>query len=206
MYSESHKFLYVHIPKTAGTSVQTALLKYVADAEGFRRGADGKGPGFDGINARFGLDKHASYDDYARTLGRLNIRSSYVFACIRNPWDRAISRYYWDTKGEIGWDKIEFIRRLQFMKPLPWYMSRKYDRFFHIDYRKRFNKIMRYETLAADFGQVCDDIGIPREPLQIRNKVEREHYSRYYDADLRDRVARQYQEEIKMFGYDFEQR
>lgn len=203
MISFSHKFIFVHVPKTAGNALQTVLQKYSED-EVVRTQ-----PHHDGVE-RFevrgslrGLRKHATLAQYRSALGRRDFRKFYSFACVRNPWERAISHYFSPYRGVVTWDREAFIRFLPAVKPLARYLAFPFDRLLGRRWEKNVNRIMRYETLEEDFRAACADIGLPTEPLAVRNRGEREHYARYYDAALRDLIARRYRDEIQRFGYDF---
>ena len=60
---------------------------------------------------------------------------------------------------------------------------------------------MRYENLQEDFSTVCDMLGIERMVLPHRNKSSKEHFSRYYDDELAQIVAKKFAAEISFGGY-----
>ena len=87
----------LHIPKTAGNSVQYALKKYTEDAIKY---AD-----FDGVkfhkmgitNSKItGLTKHSLLYEYEKFF---DLNNFFKFTCIRNPWDRILSWYFFDNKN-----------------------------------------------------------------------------------------------------------
>jgi len=53
---------------------------------------------------------------------------------------------------------------------------------------------------------VCTAIGISPTTLPQYNRSNREHYSKYYDDELREFVRTRFAPEIERFGYTFEQR
>ncbi len=65
---------------------------------------------------------------------------------------------------------------------------------------------MRFENLAKDFRTVCGKVGISAATLPRYNRSNREHYSKYYDDELRELVRTQFAAEIERFGYTFEER
>jgi hypothetical protein len=73
------------------------------------------------------------------------------------------------------------------------------DPFANLDY------IMRFENLADDFRAVCTAIGISPPTLPQHNRSSREHYSKYYDDELREFVRKRFAAEIERFGYTFEE-
>ena len=73
------------------------------------------------------------------------------------------------------------------------------DPFTNVDY------IMRFENLAEDFRTVCGKVGISAATLPRYNRSNREHYSKYYDDELRELVRTQFAAEIERFSYTFEE-
>ena len=73
------------------------------------------------------------------------------------------------------------------------------DPFANVDY------IMRFESLADDFRAVCMAIGISPPTLPQYNRSSREHYSKYYDDELREFVRTRFAAEIERFNYTFEE-
>lgn len=75
--SDSHSFLFIHIPKTAGKSIAAALAP-----EGERKHAlclKGK--------------KHESVEDFVKRNGRGVFQRYYSFCVVRHPFDRFMSHY-----------------------------------------------------------------------------------------------------------------
>jgi hypothetical protein len=64
---------------------------------------------------------------------------------------------------------------------------------------------MRFESLAEDFRTVCGTLGISPTTLPRYNRSSRDHYSKYYDAELRGLVRTRFAAEIEHFGYTFEE-
>ena len=62
----------------------------------------------------------------------------------------------------------------------------------------------RFENLQEDFAKVCKAIGAEDITLGHHNKTNHTHYSYYYDDELIDIVRKGAATDIKLFGYDFE--
>jgi hypothetical protein len=65
---------------------------------------------------------------------------------------------------------------------------------------------MRFENLADDFCAVCTAVGISPPTLPQYNRSSRDHYSKYYDDELREFVRARFAWEIERFDYNFEKR
>ena len=82
-YSDKYKCLFVHIPKTGGTSIESVFGWY----SGHR-----------------GEQDHRTILEYRKLLGT-NFDTYFSFSIVRNPWDRAVS-YYLDVKRDINHHRL----------------------------------------------------------------------------------------------------
>jgi hypothetical protein len=203
LISLAHNFLFVHIPKTAGNSIQNVLRDYSEDKivclaphqDGFER--------FEVRSDKFNIHKHSTLRDYQAELGDEVLQRLFKFATVRNPWERMISLFFSAGRGPAAWDREQFVKFVAQKPSLADYVAlggnnTKPHRFDNMDY------LIRYENLNDDFNKVCNLIGIPWVPLPVRNKSNRRHYSSYYDDELVELVRNRFPEEIIHFGYEFE--
>ncbi|MGV3490817.1 MAG: sulfotransferase family 2 domain-containing protein [Devosia sp.] len=194
--SVTHRFLFVHIPKNAGSSIQSCLLKYR-----MRRLTEGRG-------------KHETFDSFnTRTHGLFFWMRS--FAVVRNPWDRTLSGYNY-LMGRMHPDSplagmgsfedfvngieagAEWSKPLALARPQYTFVSDKSG-------RQRVKRLLRYETLDRDFKQLCTDWGL-EATLPHLNKGPKSGvvYRDAYTDETRAAVARIYAEDIRRFGYKFD--
>ena len=82
MISHSHQFVFVHIPKTGGTSVANALGSYGIQQQGK-------------INFGSIYFKHASAYNLERMMGE-EYEKYLRFTIVRNPWDWAVSNFHYN--------------------------------------------------------------------------------------------------------------
>jgi Sulfotransferase family len=202
MISLQKHFLFVHIPKTAGNSIQSALRDYSEDQlVALRKEQDGI-ERFGLRNPKYDIKKHSTLGEYRDALGNEQFRSLYKFTCVRNPWDRMVSYYFTPTQSPEIWDGKKFRRIISKAVSVADYLrlnQGEEDPFSNVDY------IMRFENLADDFRAVCGTLGISPGALPRYNRSSREHYSKYYDDELRDLVRARFAAEIERFGYTFEE-
>ena len=201
MISFQKRFLFVHIPRSAGNSIQSVLRNYSEDEiVSSRRHQDGI-ERFGVRNPNYTIKKHSTLAEYRAALGEEQFRGLYKFTCVRNPWDRLIS-YYFGTGDQVAkWDREAFetlvLRTLSVADYLQLEEGEK-DPFGNV------NRMMRFETLAEDFRAVCAELDIPETTLPAYNRSPRECYSQYYDNKLRALVAERFALEIARFGYTFD--
>jgi hypothetical protein len=214
MISHKHKFIFIHVPKTAGNSIQNYLQNYSEDKiwvteEQATHNAKSKShlDRFEirSSNKKLKIHKHATLNAYYNAWQKKyeSIEDFFKFGVTRNPWDRAISYYFW--KGHKSFNKKIFINNLiqrnrNNYRPKPcvdYFCVKKYND-HKLDY------VIRFENIQKDFNIVCDKIGIPTQQLPHKNKSSHKHYTEYYDDETREIVAKKYAKDIEFFGYEFE--
>ncbi|MGB5102364.1 MAG: sulfotransferase family 2 domain-containing protein [Steroidobacteraceae bacterium] len=161
------------------------------------------------LGKEINMRKEVSYYNHMPALelrGRLpaDTWNGYFKFCVeRNPWDRAVSAYFWENRNAKHLpDFMAFLRRLQRTDLLSNYST------YAIDGRIAVDRVLRYEALQAGLEQVGRDLGLPG-PLDVpRTKQEfrtdRRPYAEFYTAESRDFVAAACAAEIEAFGYRFE--
>jgi Sulfotransferase family len=203
MISFQKRFLFVHIPKTAGNSIQTILRHYSEDEIVALRAEQDGIERFGLRNPNYNIKKHSTLAQYRAALGEARFRDLYKFTCVRNPWDRMVSYYFGTAQLVETWDRKEFRKLILRALSVRDYLQLDQgepDPFDNMDY------IMRFENLADDFRAVSARLGIPAAPLPQYNRSNREHYSKYYDEELRELIRKRFTPEIERFGYAFEER
>ncbi|MBB5352646.1 hypothetical protein HNR46_002894 [Haloferula luteola] len=213
MISLKHQFLFIHVPKTGGNSIQNILKDYSEDdivimgehQDGVER--------FEVRNANYQITKHATLAEYREVLDRATFEKLFKFATLRNPWDMMISFYFSPHRKVSAWDRDDFLSLLAETPTLRHYvhcpkvgekllgkmgLGAKGSLTQDIDF------LIRFESIDEDFGKVCDRLEIPRVVLPKRNASSRAHYSSYYDEELVAKVADRFAEEIEWGGYQFE--
>src|SRR5882757_3659778 len=203
MISFQKRFLFVHIPKTAGNSIQSILRDYSEDQlVALRREQDGI-ERFGLRNPKYKIKKHSTLADYRAALGEMEFGNLYKFTCVRNPWDRMVSYYFTPTHNMVAWDRKKFRKIISEALSVADYLRLgrgEEDPFGNVNY------IMRFENLADDFRTICAALDISPTTLPRYNRSRREHYSKYYDDELCESVRARFAAEIERFGYVFEQR
>ena len=194
MINHKYKFIFVHIPKTGGTSIE----KY------FLGSADvGKKK----------INKHKRVGEYIKHDTKL-FESYFTFSFVRNPYDFLVSYYIFRMKminGELG--RVERFMRRQYKNSnfRDWVIHNFYNDsrvISHIDFLSYESKIKvdfigKFENLQEDFKIICNKIGIESKILPHTNKTRHRHYTEYYDEETKKIVAEKYAKDIEYFGYEF---
>jgi len=132
-------------------------------------------------------------------VGEKIVDSFFKFCVVRNPWDRAVSFYFW-RKGERSITFSEFIRT-----PAIEILAARGRDLYTLDGRPRMDFFVRFEQLNEDLQHVASTLGIG--PISIPNAKSgvrppasyRQHY-RDGDAEI---VRELCKEEIEQFNYSF---
>src|SRR5881628_1546322 len=112
MISFQKRFLFVHIPKTAGNSIQSVLRDYSEDQIVALRSEQDGIERFGVRNPNYKIKKHSTLAEYRAALGEEQFHSLYKFTCVRNPWDRLISYYFSPSRRVVKWDRQTFEKLL----------------------------------------------------------------------------------------------
>jgi hypothetical protein len=113
-----------------------------------------------------------------------------------------VSYYFTPTQKPENWNRKKFRETISKAVSVPDYLrldNGDANPFANVDC------IMRFENLADDFRGVCDAIGISPPALPQYNRSNRQHYSKYYDNELRELVGARFAAEIERFNYSFEE-
>ncbi len=198
--SESHRFVFVHIPRTRGTQVSKYLEPFGVALEGRRHAAS---PYF----------KHARAVDIRRFLGD-SFDEYFRFTIVRNPWDWVVSCFAFNRGlRHVGPTGVpQWARDMSFDVWLPWWLeSTKPSPLAFIDGpggELLVDHVYRFETVLQELPELLRRLGVPmREgvwlnPL-LKSRRASEGYRDYYDARTRRLVERYFEGEIELFGYAF---
>ncbi len=216
MISDQKRFLFIHIPKTAGNSIQNILRDYSEDniivnyehQDGIER--------FGVNNKKYRLSKHSFLSQCKTNIDSTVYNSLFKFATIRNPWDRMVSLYFSPAQGRTEWNRPEFLELIQNAVALRYFIrenlilnndqdeSDPKQIIDNLPLDHDIDFLIRFERLNEDFEQVCEKLDIPHKPLPIRNISGHTHYSEYYDEDLKELVSQRFKDEIAFGDYHFE--
>lgn len=208
-----HKVVFVHIPKCAGTSVESALATHLGDCRPVADIPDASKrlmclPTNAQTSGR-APRQHWKLADYECAF---DLSKHVIFSVVRNPWDRAVSQisYLCDERGSSAISGSNFKDRLYSYcccKATVHGQDLSADQLAHLKSHCGYEDstiLLRFETLACGFRAVCDAIGIPTPHLpHLTNSIGRIHYSRYYDEESRLWVEQRFQRDIKRFNYEF---
>lgn len=190
-YPNRCRCIFIHVPKTAGTSIAMALF-----GEGSR---------------------HVPYFEFERANAK-KFRRFFKFAFVRNPWDRLVSTYSFLRRGGMGGQDARWSERNMPQYPdfgsfvRGWLNEQNIWSWVHFFPQSHFvmsadgvvmvDFIGRYERIDQDFEYVARRLGLEVQ-LPVMNKSNHLDFKSCYDDETREIVRRVYARDIEAFGYQF---
>lgn len=188
---DSAQAIFIHIPKTAGTSLYSLI-------------------GYTGIG-------HVNYRWYeSRDPNKFN--QYFKFAFVRNPWDRLVSAFFYLKKGgSNAMDKHWAMKNIDKYSTfeefvIDWVSPENINRYFHFIPQYKFiydqslylkvDYVGKFENLNQDFEVVANKLNI-HQSLPYINKSNRKDYQSYYSKKTKEIVAQVYKQDIELLGYRF---
>jgi hypothetical protein len=225
--SHSHRFIFIKSLKTAGTSIEAALSNFCGGDDVVTPLGDYE---FNRDETGAWVHKAMNEGNYLQHDRALKIRDSlppktwsdyFKFSITRNPWDRALSYFFWDKRQDsaltppkrlyhnlgVPYDDFAPVKH-RFADFIKSRTLGSNDPFYVIDGQLCVDFVIRYEHLDDDCREVCARTGVP--PFQIPRlktgiRKNKRHYTEYFDDETRDIVADIHRNDIRLFNYSFGQ-
>lgn len=200
IFSDAHKFIFVHIPKTGGTSIKRALYDFynpdqiefdgekVTDIDSYRP------------HTAMTTEVSAQYPDY------------FKFAIIRNPWSWHASIWKFFQRPDRNNKTITGISFDAYLEEvccpetkLP-YRRNVADWIYEGD-DMLVDFVGRFERLAEDFDTILARIGLDKSQVNLphfKNAGPYDYASMYSPAYV-DMIAKKHARDIALFGYQFDE-
>lgn len=215
LLSHKHNFLFVHIAKTGGTSIRSALQSY--------RWGHKYSLAMFIANKLSHLTQHhiaAKFPRHSKIIAAKEMLPTEYFnnltkfSFVRNPWDLQVSSFY-----HIARERPEVMGgRTNFESFLKWKFdpSRSYQ--YHIDTSLELQTdylidlngqlltdfVGHYETLQQDFDNICDQIGVKKVELPHKRKAsDRTSYTSYYTDETAELVYNHFKQDIELLNYRY---
>jgi len=215
LISTDPHFLFIHIPKTAGTSIEEALYCYQ--------------------DFRYRTSPHAIAKQYKDYFHPEDYTKFFKFAFVRNPYDLVFSTWKFFVKNhEINMDFKEWVlwryNREPIMSKLhcysdssyipesnrvnqlgtSYYVNRPPQVMFFMDDNGDLliDYIGRFENVDEDFEEIVSHLKLDDVYLPHTNKSGSEFtkndYRAFYDEETKEIVRKNHLFDLEFFGYEFD--
>lgn len=207
MILDNKEIIFVHIPKTGGSSLSKIFKKETSDKvvernDNFIWVINDK---FEKLGKNKYNYKHATCLEI-KELYPKKFKNYYKFCIIRNTYDRILSLHLWSNDNNFNKKKlIGDIKKNTFNKTInkekfdsrPWWNATEYI----LDKNDNLlvDKIINFENLYEDYDLLKNKYNL--EGLIHINKTKHQHYSHYYDSELISVVNKYYNKELNYFGF-----
>ena len=201
--SDGKRFVFVHIPKTGGATMEKVLDRGIPDVR---------------------YEEPRKHDTLAHILElEPQVVDYWIFGFVRNPWARMVSWWSMIHDAAGAADAGNEWKQYQVNKYPLWRAMRDYtfeefctrgaDEFERV--RRPQLEFLTVPGRGPDFvgrtENIVDDVNKVRERLnlKVRPKLPHAHrgshgpYRDYYTPALRDRVGQLFKADVDEFGYEF---
>ena len=196
IYVDNYNLCFIHSPKTGGSSIQKWLLDNTS-CEHWKL--------------------HCNLSKAKQKFPAI----THSFAVVRNPWDWAVSCYFYEYKKIaynldliknkphlINEQKDKYNVELQNQKKV--LLDKGFEHWLYNSsitpqsvYLENIDYILKFESLDKDF-QIIQKIINVDIPLPHINKTTKDNYSKYYTLDTINYILNKYTDTINKFGYKYE--
>ncbi len=218
MIAHKLKTIFIHITKTAGSSIEVALNA----VEESNKGAVDPMTG-EFVDVVTGEEKHMSALECQAFVGDSVWDDYFKFSVVRNPFDRFHSLWwngrYVGKKHEMSFREFTSFAlhtslrsRLQNLRHGRWKVHKRFwpqTRWLESRNGKiEMDQVLRFESISADFAILSQKLQLPSEELpkilvKNRSPKSRRNYSEDYTDAIREIVADHYRSDLEAFNYDF---
>ena len=219
MLCNKYKIIFVHIPKTGGTSIEHAFSD-----DTFSDFSNPMSSGYMAqlINPRMkqmkrstisrlsfsDKNKHWDVKKYSEEESEDIFNSYFKFSFVRNPWARVYSMFIFLRKPNSIFQKKS--KEEQFLAFNNYVRSKKLCKFSNqfdwlsIDNKLVVDEIYRFENLQKDFDKLCNKIGKDKIKLpHFYNSETKSNYVDVYNDETREIIGEYFLKDIKKFNYKF---
>ena len=218
LYSYRYRFLFVHLAKTGGTSIRTALDGYRwRDPYFYPQFLCRKLSALTRRRIGVRIPRHAKAITAQEMLPKDVFESLFKFAFVRNPWDLQVSSWH-----HIGRERPHLLKGIDDFESFLYWKLEDPERPYHyivdgstepqwhslMDFNGTsiVNFLGRYENLAEDYHEVCRRIGLRKAPElpHKRQAKNRNDYRAYYSDYSNDLIEKHFRPDIENLGYTFD--
>lgn len=184
MYDNERQLIFIHIARTGGTSVESAI----AGSDWWQIDPE---------------TKHLSASQAYRQYGQDTWERCSRFTLIRNPYDRVVSMWFtkwWNFKA-VELSFLEFVKQL---KPHP------HEKYNTLKYHEIIDRddvdIIKFEGLVGNLNSYLSKSGLDKVTLPHVEKRSRDikDYRGYYCEASYQLVTEIYKKDLSIFDYKFD--
>ena len=212
--SPGRRYIFVHAPKTGGTSMALALEARAMRDDmmlGDTPKALKRRRRLKDAPARGRLWKHSTLADIDGLVSAEDMAQMFVFTMVRNPWDRVVSYYHWLRDQRFDHPAVALAQQRDFgafvqaphvraslaASPIRHYVTNAAG-------QEQCDAFLRLEHLHQDAAPLEAHLGFTLDLPHANRSARAADWRGYYDDASAESVAAACAEDIKRFGYRFD--
>jgi hypothetical protein len=214
MISHLNKCIFVHIPKTGGSSIEDLIFKKN------ERTTENLWMGFiDKYNNKFqtGGLQHLKAFQIRNIFGKEIYDVYYKFSIVRNPYLKAISQFEYLKKRDDLCDYLGYNKTQSFKKYLELIQKTS-----HVQWEQQSNFIYdendilivdfvgKFENFETEVNKVLNNLslnksffGLINKRIPHNNKGKKKDVGYYLDKESEEIIENIYERDFKLLGYDY---
>ncbi len=208
LISDSHKFIFIHIRKVAGSSMRDSLAPLSLSREtSLKAKVKSRLLNIESDYHKVAFRAHSDILQVKKVMPKDLFDEYFKFAFVRNPWKRLVSEYeYIRRNPQHGrYNKVNKMSFNQYIK----YQSKRPDAYqinmvADKDGILQIDFVGKFENLQEDWNYVCNKLNLGHKKLSHQLKASITDYSHYYDDTNKDLVSKLWKKDIEAFEYNFE--
>ena len=191
MISHDHQFIFVHIGRTGGSSLERVAGVPVT-----------KNPATMITGNTDFLEKHKGFSHFWKKYPE-ECKSFFKFTIIRNPYDRLVSAWRW--RRSIVKDHECSLREFLMTRNDRWgYQAQpKLEGLSFDESLAKLDFIARFETLQDDIRYIFSVVGLDYTKYPHVNQTQHRPYWEYFDKETLKLFNDKFGEDVEFFGYEF---
>jgi len=193
---DNKRCIFIHIPKTAGTSVEQFLIDKGRNEISFR-----------GVNNNRSMHHYSSLK--LQKIIPLKFNQYYKFSIVRNPYDRLLSEYYWTPVPNLGYKygktKADFLYNItHIIKNKKYNENIYYDHFipqyrFVYHYKKLLvDQIFKFEDLEWVVGYLKKKLNINMDFPLLNKSIKKDGWT----ENQKRKIYNLYKDDFRIFNYN----
>ena len=206
MISHQHKCIFIHIPKCGGTSIENLIWPEPRSEADLWMGFKDK---YHNAYQTGGL-QHLFAIHVRDIVGKETFDDYFKFTIVRNPWEKAVSQYFYmrqrpDLRAFIGMNENDsfkkYLELIQTKQHVQW--EPQYKFIYDENGELMVDYVGRLETIDEDVQYIFNRLGVQGK-IAHANATRHQHYSAYYDEETKKIVDDLYGDDVRLLGYSFE--